>query len=51
MFPQIAQNEYVQDQLQYLEGAEDNVNNNLTNPKLVQKYIDTGKEVAANLEK
>jgi hypothetical protein len=26
MFPQIAQNEYVQDQLAYLEAAEDNLN-------------------------
>lgn len=51
MFPQIAQNEYVQDQLAYLEAAEDNLNGNMINPNLVQAYVDRGHEVAANLEK
>lgn len=30
-FPQIADNQYVQDQLTYLEGAQDNLNRNYHN--------------------
>lgn len=51
MFPQVAQNEYVQDQLGYLEAAEDNLNGNMINPRLVQAMVDRGHEVADNLEK
>ena len=50
-FPQIAKNEYVEEQLQYLEAAEDNLNGNMINPRLVEALVQRGHEVAANLEK
>jgi len=50
-FPQIAQNEYVQEQLAYLEAAEDNLNGNLINPRLMQAMVNRGQEVASNLER
>lgn len=50
MFPQVSQNEYVQEQLAYLEAAEDNLNGNLINPRLVQALVDRGHEVAGNFE-
>ena len=50
-FPQIVQNEYVQEQLAYLEASEDNLNGNMINPNLVQALVDRGHEVATNLSK
>lgn len=37
--------------MSYLEAAEDNMNGNIKNVKLVQALIDRGHEVAKNLEK
>ena len=50
MFPQVANNEYVKDELTYLEGAEDNLNGNIHNKNLVQAFIQRGHEVATKLE-
>jgi len=37
--------------LAYLEAAEDNLNGNLINPRLMQAMVNRGQEVASNLER
>lgn len=49
-FPQIAQNEYVQDQLRYLDAAQANLNNNVDNDCLLEDFISRAKEVSKNLQ-
>lgn len=48
-FPQIAKNEYVQDQITYLDAAQDNLNNNQDNESLLENFIARAKEVSKNL--
>jgi hypothetical protein len=38
-------------QLDYLEAAEDNLNTNLDNEKILEEFIMRGQSVAENLEK
>lgn len=49
-FPQMRNNEYVEDQLNYLEGAQDNLNNNPANNKLALRLVEVTNEVTANLQ-
>lgn len=48
-FPQMAQYEYTVEQLNFLQGFQENLSNNLNNPKLLNKFVDAGKQVANNL--
>ena len=49
-FPQMKNNEYVQEQLTYLEGAQDNLNNNPANGKLALRLAEVASEVSTNLQ-
>ena len=49
-FATVAHNEYSTKQFEILEIAEKNLNNNLENPKLTKKFIQSAKKVKANLE-
>lgn len=49
-FPQISKNEYVQDQISYLDAAQDNLNNNQDNASLLEAFIARAKEVSKNLQ-
>lgn len=49
-FPQMAQYDYTTDQIQILEGAQSNLNDNIGNERLRNTLIQTAKEVAGNLQ-
>lgn len=49
-FPQISKNEFVQDQINYLDAAQDNLNNNQDNQSLLENFIARAKEVSKNLQ-
>ena len=49
-FAEVAKNDYTIDQLNLLEAAEKNLNDNITNPKLLDTFIQTAHETAKNLK-
>ena len=49
-FPSVAANEYSQDQLNLLEAAEKNLNDNIDNDKLQQSFLNTAKTVEDSLK-
>ena len=49
-FPQMAQYDFTTDQIQILEGAQTNLNDNIGNERLRNTFIQTAKDVAQLLE-
>ena len=49
-FPQIGDNEYVREQLDFLQAAEDNLVSNLDNHKLMLTLLNVNNEVVANIK-
>jgi len=48
-FPKVRNYDYAVDQMNHLEGAEDNLNTNLDNANALAKFVATAKQVRTNL--